>query len=447
VTAITLARSGGHLPQTRSNPPATVLGKTTSSKPGENHASAQPRSQDLAIDLRSLADGLWPHLRQHQGRHRRRGHADRRQQDRQSRRRRRRRHAGRRHRRRLADRRAGADKLYGGGNHDVASYIDSPDAIFIDLENGNSGDNGSNAALADSFGDTLDEIEQINGSVYDDLILGDQNANEFYGYDGNDDLYGGAGNDALFGMQGSDYLSGGEGKDTLNGGAGNDEIHGGNGYDQIEGGAGNDRIYAEGDGAEVHGGAGDDTITGGSVKDFLYGDSGIDIIYGGGGDDFIYGGNDKDFLRGENGHDTIDGGAGNDNLAGGEGNDILKGDIGDDELKGEAGADTLWGGQGQDVMYGDGTALKTADIFQLNVQNGGNDTIYDFDIDNDVLQLLGATINGNDVAVDHTANGWLKLEFEDGGSVTFLGNEAMAGIQNVAQLNFHANVLYADGLA
>ena len=45
-------------------------------------------------------------------------------------------------------------------------------ADLIDLEYRNSGDNGSNAALADSFGDTLEDIGQINGSVYNDLIIG-----------------------------------------------------------------------------------------------------------------------------------------------------------------------------------------------------------------------------------------------------------------------------------
>jgi hypothetical protein len=98
-------------------------------------------------------------------------------------------------------------------------------------------------------------------------------------------------------------------------------------------------------------------------------------------------------------------------------------------------------------MWGDGTALKTADIFQFNTVNNGSDTVYDFDLGKDVIQLLGATINGDDVQVGHTANGWLKLEFEDGGSVSFVGNEALANINTVTQLNFIANVQYADGLA
>ena len=36
------------------------------------------------------------------------------------------------------------------GGHDVASYIESADGIYLDLENNHSGDNGSNAAVADS---------------------------------------------------------------------------------------------------------------------------------------------------------------------------------------------------------------------------------------------------------------------------------------------------------
>jgi hypothetical protein len=61
-----------------------------------------------------------------------------------------------------------------------------------------------------------------------------------------------------------------------------------------------------------------------------------------------------------------------------------------------------------------------------------------------VLRFAGADQNDGSVSIDHTANGWLQVEFAGGGSVTFAGNEAMASIQTMAALNTYANVVYDD---
>ena len=72
---------------------------------------------------------------------------------------------------------------------------------------------------------------------------------------------------------------------------------------------------------------------------------------------------------------------------------------------------------------------------------------FEFDRTNDILDLMGATKNGGDVGVSHTDEGWLKLDFEGGGSVSFIGNQDLAAVQTMTQLNLVANVQYADGLA
>ena len=103
--------------------------------------------------------------------------------------------------------------------------------------------------------DTLNNIQNLIGSNYDDHLIGDSNANILWGADGND------------------VMNGATGNDTLYGGAGNDQIHGGAGSDQIIGGAGNDVLW---------GGTAAPTAvntTGGDVDTFYFGNgSGHDVI-------------------------------------------------------------------------------------------------------------------------------------------------------------------------
>jgi Ca2+-binding RTX toxin-like protein len=362
---------------------------------------------------------------------------------------------------------AGKDILSGGSGHDVASYINSPDAIHISLLNqeeaaqATQDGNPDNPVQADSVGDVLSEIEQINGSLYDDYIAGDKYDETFYGYDGNDTLYGQDGADSLYGMQGQDYVNGGVGNDTLDGGAGDDTIKGERGDDHIYGGAGNDTLYGDGETQYVpqnglpeaetniiYGGAGNDTIIGGDDVDYLFGDDGVDKIKGGSGNDSIVGGDGADVIEGEWGNDNLVGGNDQDTIYGGAGDDRLSGDGGNDVLIGGEGTDKYYWSTGNDQYYGDAKALQTADLFQFSVWgDNGDDQILNFDRTNDVLELKGATKNGNDLMVNHTAEGWLQLDFAGGGSVTFVGNADLATVTSVPHLNILANVKYDDGMA
>ncbi|WP_439577096.1 M10 family metallopeptidase C-terminal domain-containing protein [Elioraea sp.] len=84
--------------------------------------------------------------------------------------------------------------------------------------------------------DTLANIENLIGSAFDDVLIGN---------DGPNTLWGGAGNDLLDGGAGRDVLYGGDGNDTLLGGAGNDVLVGGTGVDVLTGGAGKDVFLYE----------------------------------------------------------------------------------------------------------------------------------------------------------------------------------------------------------
>lgn len=104
----------------------------------------------------------------------------------------------------------GADTLIGGDGIDYAAYEDSDAAIEVRLH-----DNTALGGYAE--GDSLDGIERVHGSNYDDIIEGDHNENALHGFDGND---------VLNGREGNDWFEGGEGNDTF-------VFAPGNGYDRI----------------------------------------------------------------------------------------------------------------------------------------------------------------------------------------------------------------------
>jgi len=85
-------------------------------------------------------------------------------------------------------------------------------------------------------------IENVNGSEGDDVLVGDDNDNVLNGAGGGDFILGGGGNDTLDGGDGDDIVRGDAGDDTLSGGAGDDQLRGSAGVDSFDGGDGFDRI-------------------------------------------------------------------------------------------------------------------------------------------------------------------------------------------------------------
>jgi serralysin len=115
---------------------------------------------------------------------------------------------------------SGDDLLIGGAGIDTADYADSPRAVSVNL---------SIATAQDTkYGsDTLNGIENVTGSAYNDRLVGSTTANVMRGGAGNDTLSGIGGSDTLFGDAGDDNIAGGAGNDLLIGGAGADELLGG----------------------------------------------------------------------------------------------------------------------------------------------------------------------------------------------------------------------------
>ncbi|MEM7668686.1 MAG: M10 family metallopeptidase C-terminal domain-containing protein [Pseudomonadota bacterium] len=147
---------------------------------------------------------------------------------------------------------AGADLLDGGTGRDRAGYGDAATAVGADLETG--------GFAGDALGDVYVGIEDLNGSVHDDILLGDAADNVIRGRDGADHLEG---------RSGRDWLFGGADGDSLDGGADGDHLWGGLGGDTLTGGQGTDRLMGE---------AGNDRLIGGSGNDHLWGGTGADIF-------------------------------------------------------------------------------------------------------------------------------------------------------------------------
>ncbi len=327
-------------------------------------------------------------------------------------------------------------------------------------------------------------IENAHGAEGDDTITGNDTANRLVGNEGDDYLDGGMGADVLVSGLGDDVAIAGLGNDTLWAGAGdsgNDIMAGGAGNDVVGGGAGNDLLIGGGlddgdkmdvvsanedataDGNDIiFGGAGDDTLLGGgwddsvvdngrydegeavtsgtgtdviwsgdgddlviaaTGDDTLGGGTGDDTILGGAGNDVLYGGQDagdtglNDVIDGGAGNDAIFGSSGRDSISGGSGDDNLFSGDGNDTVEGGTGNDTLWGGGGNDMF--EGGAGDDTFIFEAG---HGDDTIEDFDVSDDTLQLSDTetdfTTLDDVIAASSNVNGDLVIDTGGGASVT-----------------------------
>ena len=281
----------------------------------------------------------------------------------------------------LLDGGLGDDEIRGGWGIDTVTYAEAAKAVEIKLWILSS-QNTQGAGF-----DTISSIENVMGSQFGDMLVGDFTFNTLTGLagddllkglDGNDLLWGGSGNDQLEGGNGSDVLRGGEGADLLLGGDGMDYIFGGANADYIKGGDGIDRLFGD---------DGDDTIEGGNHVDYLSGQVGDDLLFGDAGDDVINGNAGNDRLVGGAGNDRLDGVGNDDTLIGGDGDDVLIGGWGVDTLTGGAGADIFLfkSGHSGKFVAGADTILDFSrtdgdriDLSRIDAVKGGADDAFTF---------------------------------------------------------------------
>ncbi len=322
----------------------------------------------------------------------------------------------------------GADTLNGGGGYDTADYRRSNSRILLNLGDAHTESGGH------SQGDTLISVEHVSGSNYNDLIIGDSNANMLDGRSGNDMLYGLAGNDTLVGKSGNDILRGGASTDRLDGGSGFDiadylnaggsvlinlssssveagsdaagdrlisieGIYGSHHNDVITGSASSNTIEGAGGNDMLYGWHGNDTLRGGEGNDFLRGGAGSDRLEGGNGNDIAdyaqstggvtihlsdnkvenggWAQGDKlvgiEGANGSNYNDMFDGNSGSNTFSGGAGTDTLRGLAGNDYLAGGASSDRLDGGSGYDYAdYSASSVAVTVNLSDSRVESGGD---------------------------------------------------------------------------
>ncbi|MRR31719.1 calcium-binding protein, partial [bacterium] len=215
----------------------------------------------------------------------------------------------------------GDDILDGGAGIDTIDFSSNAMSfVHVDL-NGIEVDGVTYQAVGEESGnDKLSGFENITGTPFNDILIGDDNANVINGGDGDDILSGGGGNDTLNGGNGMDKLTGGAGDDALNGGTGNDfycfDVDVALGNDTINDPAGSDWLDFSSSTADVSidlagspqtigsnlllvfsaieniiGGAGNDTLTGDANDNIFIGGLGNDLINGAGGNDVVDYGN------------------------------------------------------------------------------------------------------------------------------------------------------------
>jgi len=259
---------------------------------------------------------------------------------------------------------AGADALFGFDGVDTVSYAASNAGVTVNLLAGTGG--GGHAQ-----GDTLNTIENVIGSAFDDVFVSNAVANTFTGGAGSDTIsYAGTAQGVIVDLVNgltwdgfvNDVVSGIE---NMIGGAGNDQLWGNSGNNVFSGGADGTDIFS--------GGGGFDTASYAASLSAVIIDLGSAATWDGSDNDFLsqihgaIGSALGDDIRGTGGVDQIDGGAGADLLRGNDDADVFV------FRAGQANGDTIADFAGQGAATGDsfvfvgyGTAAQGATFVQIN---------------------------------------------------------------------------------
>ncbi|WP_276199581.1 calcium-binding protein [Chelatococcus sp. XZ-Ab1] len=275
----------------------------------------------------------------------------------------------------------GVDLLDGGAGRDTAVYLSSLAGVSVDLRL-----SGPQESAGDAAGDVLVGIENVTGSRFDDVLIGDSGNNTLRGGAGADIIDGGDGmrdrasyafspeavdvnldrpgpqiggdaqGDMLYNIE---DLTGSSHDDRLTGNNRDNVINGGAGADMIDGRGGSDTVEYTGSPKGVNV---DLTRSGPQIGGYAQGDVLISI-------ENVYGTEHDDYIAGNSGANRLSGGAGNDVIIGGTGwgYDHINAGTSDDlvVLNGVGRAD---GGEGIDHLVLDFRAAQT----QLAPGPGGN---------------------------------------------------------------------------
>jgi Ca2+-binding RTX toxin-like protein len=359
------------------------------------------------------------------------------------------------------------DEINGGGGSDTVVYSDATASVQVDLV---LGQGSGNVADHDSYVN----VENVVGSAFNDVLIGNDVANRLDGAGGDDVIRTGKGADVVIGGAGTDsvryedsdgtifvnltlglgfnnyaagdsysgienvvgslyadYLIGDDGANMLDGNSGDDVLIGAKGADILIGGAGSDAAsYEDSSGAVFV-----SLALGNGFNNSAEGDTytGIENVIGSRFNDFVIGNSGVNKLDGRDGDDTLIGGLGADILIGGPGSDSAsyednQGDVFVNLLTGQgfsnaAQGDTyssienLTGGAYRDVFIGDNG---------LNILNGGEGNDY----------LIGG-LSGDSLIGGGGAD---TASYEDNWGAVFVNLASGQGFGNAAQGDTYSSI-------
>jgi glucose/arabinose dehydrogenase len=191
---------------------------------------------------------------------------------------------------------AGNDSMVGGTGVDTASYAFAPAGVQVSL---------AVTAAQNTFGggvDTISQIENLEGSPFNDTLTGNGLSNRLNGFGGADLMRGLGGNDIYVVQNATDVV--------------NESVTGSGGTDTVQ----STITFSLSDTGHAKGSLENLTLLGGSAINAT-------------------GNSLANTLTGNTGTNTLNGGAGNDALKGGLGNDLLIGGPGQDDMIGGSGFD------------------------------------------------------------------------------------------------------------
>lgn len=311
----------------------------------------------------------------------------------------------------------GDDYVDGGAGNDRVTYYAVQGSVTVDLRIQGTAQNTGAGGM-----DTLVGIENLAGTEFDDVLIGNNVANWIWSHGGGDDIRGNAGDDTIWIPEGDGaVVRGGQGVDVISFRGRVDELGtdtGGITFTLASQGVAQDIGRGLVTVTSIEGAEGsefDDNITGNGGDNLLSGFSGADTVNGGGGDDLIYGDlpirdvgeteidyNDPSFIQG---NDTLNGGAGDDAIYGNGGNDTIDGGNGADTIVGGAGADRTIGGGGDDTFVFESAADSSGVNFDTVVgANFNNHDVFDVPIAvTNFVTFAGGTLDAASFDADLTA--------------------------------------------